>query len=63
MTATFLERKTTATGELFRINARGPWRSEYNTDSLLTTGCVYAIVENGVTVGEWFQEAFGHTVK
>lgn len=62
MDVIFLTRKATATGFRFQINGRGPWLSEYQTDSRVPNG-TYAVIEAGVRVGEWVQSTFYHEVR
>lgn len=60
MTPKFLTRKATAAGNLFRLDGKGPWRSEYNTDTILDRGTYPVREADGTPAGEWLQETFGH---
>lgn len=63
--ATYLKFRLNSTGfgGLFQINGRGPWRSEYKTDSLLSNG-TYEVRDSAErTAGTWEQGTMGHTLK
>ena len=47
---------------LYQVNGRGPWRSEYKTDTLLANG-TYDIFDGTRKVGEWVQDTLGHELK
>lgn len=61
---TTLQLKFAKDGEslLFRINGSGPWRNEYNTDSLVPIG-TWPVIYNYENIGTWEQGTLGHCRK
>ncbi len=54
-----IDMKNNATDGLFQIESKGPWRTQYKTDSMLPNGR-HEVYENGQHVGYWVQSTTGH---